>query len=125
VYISGRTDCEDNRRVGELGSLSEVGSEGRVWTSRDRVFVRGMFPSGTNRACFVVDFPVVGLSSCTIDCRFTLWSSSASSAISIRRLRRSELVEEEVDPDAVCNEHAAERVISRSSLLVAMGNTVS
>jgi hypothetical protein len=41
-----------------------------------------------------------------------------------RRLRR-ELVDEEVDPDAVCREQAAERVVSRSSFEVAIGNTVS
>lgn len=96
-----------------------------VSTSKERVFVRGMFPSESNRPSFVDSFAVGGRSSCTVDCRLTLWSSSASSAISIKRLRRSELVEDEVEPEAVCNEHAAERVESLSSFEEAMGNMVS
>lgn len=73
----------------------------------------------------VVVFAVGGRSSGTVDCLFARVSSSASSAISINRLRRKELVDEDVDPDAVCREHAAERVVSRSSFAVVMGNTVS
>lgn len=46
-------------------------------------------------------FAVGGRSSGTVDCLFALISSSASSAISMRRLRRRELVDEEVEPDAV------------------------
>lgn len=46
-------------------------------------------------------FAVAGRSSGTVDCLFALISSSASSAISMRRLRRRELVDEEVEPDAV------------------------
>lgn len=34
-------------------------------------------------------------------------------------------MEDETEPDAVCNEHAAERAVSRSSLGVDMGNMVS
>lgn len=66
-----------------------------------------------------------GRSSGTVDCLFARLSSSASSAISIRRRSRNELVEEDMDPDAVCNEHAADRVVSRSSLEDVIGKTVS
>jgi hypothetical protein len=53
----------------------------------------------------------------TVDCRFfSLCSSSSSSAISIKRLRRSELVEEDVEPEAVWREQAAESFVSLSSL---------
>lgn len=65
---------------------------------------------------------VGGCSSANIDC---LLSSFSSSAISIRRRLRSELVEEEVEPDAVCKEQAADRVESFSSLDEVMGNMVS
>ena len=68
---------------------------------------------------------VGGRSSGTVDCLFARWSSSASSAISIRRRLRRELVDEEVEPDAVCREHAAERVVSRSSFEETIGKTVS
>jgi hypothetical protein len=54
-----------------------------------------------------------------------LFSSSSSSAISIKRRRRKELVDDEVEPEAVCKEHAAESSWSRSSLAVEMGKTVS
>lgn len=66
-----------------------------------------------------------GRSSGTVDCRFTRSSSSLSSAISIKRLLRSELVDEDVDPDAVWSEHAAERVVSRRSFGAVIENTVS
>lgn len=65
-------------------------------------------------------------SSLTVDCRFlSLSPSSSSSAISINRLRRSELVEEEVDPEAACKEQAAESFVSLSSLELAMEKDVS
>ena len=65
-------------------------------------------------------------SSLTIDCLLlALCSSSSSSAISINRLRRSELVEEDVDPEAACSEHAADNLVSLSSLAAAMENVVS
>jgi hypothetical protein len=52
----------------------------------------------------------------TTDWRFlSRSSSSSSSAISIKRLRRSELVEEDVEPDAACSEQAAESLVSLSS----------
>lgn len=68
---------------------------------------------------------VEGRSSGTVDCLFARWSSSASSAISMRRRLRNELVDEDVEPDAVCREHAAERVVSLSSFDEAIGKTVS
>jgi len=71
------------------------------------------------------DFAVGGRSSGTVDCLFALCSSSASSAISISRRLRRELVEDDVDPDAVCKEHAAESVVSRRSFEDAIGKTVS
>jgi hypothetical protein len=70
-------------------------------------------------------FAVGGRSSGTVDCLFARLSSSASSAISISLRLRRELVEEEVDPDAVCNEQAADSVVSRSSLDEAIENSVS
>ena len=68
---------------------------------------------------------VVGRSSGTVDCLLILIPSSASSAISISLRRRRELVDEEVDPEAVCSEHAADSVLSFSSFDVVMGKTVS
>jgi rRNA processing protein Krr1/Pno1 len=65
-------------------------------------------------------------SSFTVDCRFlSLLSSSSSSAISINLRRRSELVEEEVDPEAACKEQAAESFVSLSSLGFDMEKAVS
>lgn len=64
-------------------------------------------------------------SSNTVDCLLALFSSSSSSAISPKRRRRKELVDDDVDPDAVCSEHAAESSRSRSSLEDVMGKTVS
>jgi len=79
------------------------------------------------RDCPVIDavLAVEGRSSGTVDCLFARLSSSASSAISIKRRRRRELVDDDVEPEAVCKEHAAESVVSRSSLDEVMGNTVS
>jgi hypothetical protein len=54
-----------------------------------------------------------------------LFSSSSSSAISINRRLRRELVEEDVEPEAVCSEHAADNAVSRSPLDVVMGKMVS
>lgn len=69
---------------------------------------------------------VFGRSSWTIDCLLlALCSSSSSSAISIKRLRRKELVDDEVEPDAACSEQAAESLVSLSSLELAMENMVS
>jgi hypothetical protein len=73
---------------------------------------------------FDVLFAVPGRSSSTVDCLFRL-SSSSSSAISINRRRRKELVDELVDPEAVWREHAADRVVSRNSLAVLIGKSVS
>jgi hypothetical protein len=65
-------------------------------------------------------------SSLTTDWRFlSRSSSSSSSAISIKRLRRSELVEEDVEPDEVCSEQAAESLVSLSSLESAIEKVVS
>lgn len=64
-------------------------------------------------------------SSRTVDCRFALFSSSSSSAISPKRRRRKELLEDDVDPEAVCSEHAAESSGSRSSLDEVIGKMVS
>lgn len=68
-------------------------------------------------------FAVGGRSSMTVDCLLRV--SSSSSAISISLLLRSELVEDDIEPEAVCSEHAAERVESRSSLESLMENSVS
>lgn len=73
----------------------------------------------------VLVLAVVGRSSGTVDCLLDRRSSSASSAISINRRLRSELVEEEVEPDAVWSEHAADNVLSFNSLGVVIGKTVS
>jgi hypothetical protein len=94
------------RPVGSSGGGEDGGSEGG--------------PPATEGA-----LAVGGRSSGTVDCLLARWSSSASSAISMRRRLRRELVDEEVDPDAVCREHAAERVVSRSSFEVATGKTGS
>lgn len=80
---------------------------------------------GTEAALIEGAFAVEGRSSRTVDCLFARCSSSASSAISISRRLRRELVEDDVDPEAVCNEHAAERVVSRSSFAMVMENWVS
>lgn len=64
-------------------------------------------------------------SSKTVDCLLVLLSSSSCSVISISRLRRTELAEEEVDPDAVCKEQAADSVVSKRSLDEVMGKTAS
>lgn len=72
----------------------------------------------------VVDLPpgVCGRSpsgSDPMDCRFDerCSSTSSSSAISINR-RLRELVEDAVDPDAACNEQAAESFVSFNSAAV-------
>jgi hypothetical protein len=68
-------------------------------------------------------------SSLDTDCRFfSLCSSSSSSAISISLLRRTELVEDEldpVDPDEAWSEQAAESFVSLSSVASAMEKVVS
>lgn len=71
-----------------------------------------------------VVFAVPGRSSRTVDCLFRI-SSSSSSAISIKRLLRKELVDELVDPEAVCREQAAESFVSPNSLAVVIGKIVS
>ncbi|CCF44117.1 hypothetical protein CH063_13620 [Colletotrichum higginsianum] len=53
-----------------------------------------------------------------------LCSSSSSSAISISRLLRKELVEDEVEPEAACREQAADNLVSLRSLAVAMEKSV-
>lgn len=70
------------------------------------------------------DFAVVGRSSCGASL-LLFFSSSSSSAISINLLLRSESVEDDVEPVAVCNEHAADSSVSLSSLAVVIGNTIS
>lgn len=70
-------------------------------------------------------FGIVALSSGTVDCRFARLSSSSSSVISIRRRLRRELVEEDVDPEAVCNEQAADSVESFNSFEEVMEKVVS
>lgn len=52
-------------------------------------------------------------------------SSSSSSAISPSLRRRIELVEEDVDPEAACREHAEASFESLSSAAVAMEKVVS
>ena len=65
-------------------------------------------------------------SSLTTDWRFlSRSSSSSSSVISTKRLRRSKLVEEDVEPDAAWSEQAAESLVSLSSLASAMEKAVS
>jgi hypothetical protein len=62
----------------------------------------------------------------TVDCRFlSLSPSSSSSAISINLRRRSELVEDDVDPDAAWREQAADSFVSLSSFGVAIEKAVS
>ena len=64
-------------------------------------------------------------SSWTMDCLLVArCSSSSSSAISINLRLRRELVDDEVDPEAACNEQAAESLVSFSSLASAMSNVV-
>lgn len=121
--------------MGECGrTSSSLGGGGKVSRSKVLAFcnIRGARPlggGGSSVGGAVAPeiegvFAVGGRSSKTVDCLFLL-SSSASSAISIRRRLRKELVEEDVDPEAVCREHAAERDVSRSSLAFVMGKTVS
>ena len=64
-------------------------------------------------------------SSGTVDWRLALFSSSSSSAISIKRRLRKELVDDDVEPEAVCKEHAAESCGSRSSLAAVISKIVS
>ena len=65
-------------------------------------------------------------SSFTTDWRFlSRSSSSSSSVISINRLRRSELVEEDVEPDAAWSEQAADSLVSFSSFESAIEKVVS
>lgn len=83
----------------------------------------GKSPSGWSLyppidGAFIVD----ARSSITVDCRR---SSSSSSAISISLRRRKELVDEVVEPDAVCKEQAAESALSLSSFATLIEKTVS
>lgn len=64
-------------------------------------------------------------SSTTVDCLFALVSSSSSSAISINLRRLRELVDDEVEPEAVCSEQAAESAESFNSFEVAISKIVS
>jgi hypothetical protein len=65
-------------------------------------------------------------SSLTIDWRFlSRSSSSSSSVISTKRLRRIELVEEDVEPEAAWSEQAADSLVSLSSFASAMEKVVS
>lgn len=61
-------------------------------------------------------------SSITVDC---LRSSSSSSAISINLRLLKELVDEEVEPDAVCKEQAADKALSLSPFAVSIEKEVS
>lgn len=66
-----------------------------------------------------------GIASRVTDLRFEAgWSSSSSSAISTRRFLR-ELVEEAVEPEAVCKEQAAESFVSVRALAESISKTVS
>jgi len=132
----GRTDCEDFRGSSMCTIGSELGgSLGGQVVSSVSVIVEmydvdvtrsggSGIVSGAGAGAEVV-FAVVGRSSGTVDCLLILISSSASSAISINLRLRRELVDEEVEPDAVCSEHAADSVLSFNSLDVDMGKTVS
>jgi len=64
-------------------------------------------------------------SSMTTDCLFARCSSSSSSVISIKRRLRSELVDEEVEPEAVCKEQAAESFESLRSFAFVSSKMVS
>jgi hypothetical protein len=80
-------------------------------------------PNGDSTDPLIEDaFIVDARSSITVDCRR---SSSSSSAISISLRLRSELVDEEVEPEAVCSEHAADSALSLSSFAVPIEKTVS
>lgn len=136
--MSGRADCEDflgeaSRREGEracgslAGTASSSESELISWLADGTVASgnSGCEEDGGSAPDTEGVLAVGGRSSGTVDCLLVLNSSSASSAISIKRLRRSELVEEEVEPEAVCREQAAESVVSRNSFDVVMGKVVS
>jgi hypothetical protein len=127
--------------VGDLDSGSNFSRGGGGDVSKSLVIdlkelefgrVKGIRPSSAEVAVvppaigvvFEVLFAVGGRSSSTVDCLFRL-SSSSSSAISINLRRRKELVDELVDPEAVCREHAADSVVSRNSLAVLMAKSVS
>jgi len=131
---SGRTDWEDLRgsSIGTRGSECGGSLGGQVVSSGSVIVelydgdVKRSGGSGiVSGAGAEGDFAVVGLSSGTVDCLLIRMSSSASSAISINLRLLRELVDEEVDPEAVCREHAADSVLSFNSLDVVMGKTVS
>lgn len=63
-------------------------------------------------------------SGCSLDSSFAPFSS-ASSVISINRRRRSELVEDVIDPEAVWRRQADDRALSFKSAACANGRTVS
>jgi hypothetical protein len=90
------------------------GAEGRSVESRS-VLGRSVADPSLDVDCFKT------CSSNTIDC---LFSSSSSSAISMRRRLLNELVEELIDPEAECIEQAADNVVSRSSLGVTIENSM-
>jgi hypothetical protein len=108
IVLVGERACSSGRSP--TSSVTEGGGGG------DR---GGGGPSATEGALMDVS------SSRTVDWRFVLFSSSSSSAISIKRRLRSELVDEEVDPEAVWREQAAESSGSRSSFGLEIGKMVS
>ena len=130
-----RDDCDDMRR--EVSSNDFVGEEGRgapVKCGGSSSFVNREASGDLARSASSLtggpEAPGSGVlgrsSSLRTDWRFlSRSSSSSSSAISIRRLRRNELVEEDVEPDAACKEQAAESLVSLSSLASEIEKVVS
>jgi hypothetical protein len=141
LYISGLEYCEDflssSVLLVVLGASEDMivcgdfwrVSEGLLSKSVDLIASGGCSGVGEGWAATSEEMEgngaADGFSSCTIDCLFTLCSSSSSSAISISRRRRSELVEDDNDPEAVCNEHAADSVESFNSFATFNSKTVS
>jgi hypothetical protein len=129
--MSVREDCDDMRL--EVSSKDFVGDEGLGTPMKfggsssfaNREASGNLARSASSLTGFSVgDFG--RSSSLTTDWRFlSRSSSSSSSAISIRRLRRSELVEEDVEPEAAWSEQAAESLVSFSSFASEMEKVVS
>lgn len=140
LYISGLIDEVDFRGgASSVDFVGERGGGGSVKSDAEPVLIdkplgvegRGSDaeparPSAADSGApeTETDFAGVRSSSMTVDCLLRL-SSSSSSAISINLRLRRELVEEDVEPDAVCKEQAAESFVSRSSLAFAISNMVS
>jgi hypothetical protein len=83
-------------------------------------FTTGPGPAAVSGLSLVVEaIGGEGSLCCTARC------SSASSVISTSLLRRRELLDDDVEPVAVCNEQADDNEVSFSSLGTVIGNTVS